>query len=83
MGNVPIDGLTTSSCKRPSPPSSSRTTRAAIARPDYVSADRALDEAEKIHGRNPAVVQMRIELLEATAHPARPPNRNERTEGSR
>jgi hypothetical protein len=50
--------------------------RAAIARHDYGAADRALDEAEKIDARNPAVVQTRNELLEAVARPARPPNRN-------
>jgi hypothetical protein len=50
--------------------------RAAIARHDYGAADRALDEAEKIDARNPAVVQARSELLEAAARPARPPNRN-------
>ena len=50
--------------------------RAAIARHDYGAADRALDEAEKIDARNPAVVQARNELLEAVARPARPPNRN-------
>jgi hypothetical protein len=51
--------------------------RAAIARHDYGAADRALDEAEKIDARNPAVMQTRNELLEAVARPpARPPNRN-------
>ena len=50
--------------------------RAAIARHDYGAADRALDEAEKIDARNPAVVQTRNELLEAVARPTRPPNRN-------
>ncbi len=59
------------------------TARAAIARHDYAAADRALDEAEKIDGRNPAVIQTRNELLEAAAHPARPPNRNQPAEGSR
>ena len=50
--------------------------REAIARHDYGAADRALDEAEKIDARNPAVLQTRNELLEAVARPARPPNRN-------
>ena len=59
------------------------TARGAIARHDYAAADRALDEAEKIDGRDPAVVQTRNELLEATAHPARPLNRNPPSEGSR
>ena len=50
--------------------------RAAIARRDYGAADRALDEAERIDARDPAVVRARNELLEAAARPARPPNRN-------
>ena len=38
--------------------------RAAIARRDYDAADRALDEAERIDARDPAVVRARNELLE-------------------
>jgi hypothetical protein len=52
------------------------TAQAAIARHDYAAADRALDEAEKIDARDPAVVQTRNELLEAATRPARPPGRN-------
>jgi tetratricopeptide (TPR) repeat protein len=52
------------------------TARAAIARHDYGAADRALDEAERIDARDPAVVQTRNELLEAAARPGRPPGRN-------
>lgn len=43
------------------------TARAAIARRDYDAADRALDEAERIDGEDPAVVRTRNELLEAAA----------------
>ena len=50
--------------------------KAAIARHDYGAADRALDEAERIDARDPAVIQTRNELLEAAARPARPPIRN-------
>ena len=52
------------------------TAQAAIARPDYAAADRALDEAERIDARDPAVVQTRHELLEAAARGGRPSNRN-------
>ena len=45
--------------------------RAAISRGDYVSADRALDEAERIDPRDPAVRQARAEL--AAAQRPRPP----------
>jgi len=50
--------------------------KAAIARHDYGAADRALDEAERIDGRDPAVIQTRNELLEAAARSGRPPSRN-------
>lgn len=50
--------------------------RAAIARRDYGAADRALDEAERIDARDPAVVRARNELLEAAARPDRPDRRN-------
>ena len=50
--------------------------KAAIARHDYGAADRALDEAERIDARDPAVIQTRNELLEAAARPGRPPTRN-------
>jgi hypothetical protein len=52
------------------------TAQAAIARHDYAVADRALDEAERIDARDPAVVQTRNELLEAAARGGRPSNRN-------
>lgn len=52
------------------------TAQAAIARHDYAAADRALDEAERIDARDPAVVQTRNELLEAAARGGRPSNRN-------
>jgi len=52
------------------------TAQAAIARHDYAAADRALDEAERIDARDPAVVQTRHELLEAAARGGRPSNRN-------
>jgi tetratricopeptide (TPR) repeat protein len=45
--------------------------RASISRGDYVSADRALDEAERIDPRDPAVRQVRAEL--AAAQRPRPP----------
>lgn len=45
--------------------------RSAIARRDYGAADRALDEAERIDARDPAVVRARSELLEAAARPDR------------
>jgi len=45
--------------------------RAAIARHDYGAADRALDEAERIDSRDPAVVRTRNELLQAAAQPGR------------
>jgi len=50
--------------------------RAAIARRDYNAADRALDEAERIDARDPAVVRARNELLEAAARPGRRDDRN-------
>ena len=50
--------------------------RAAIARRDYNAADRALDEAERIDARDPAVVRARNELLEAAARPGRRDERN-------
>ena len=43
--------------------------REAIARRDYGAADRALDEAERIDGRDPRVITTRNELLEAAARP--------------
>ena len=52
------------------------TARAAIARRDYGAADRALDEAERIDARDPAVVRTRNELLEAAARPGRRDERN-------
>jgi hypothetical protein len=52
------------------------TARAAIARRDYGAADRALDEAERIDARDPAVVRTRTELLEAAARPGRRDERN-------
>ena len=52
------------------------TARAAIARRDYGAADRALDEAERIDARDPAVVRTRNELLEASARPGRRDGRN-------
>lgn len=51
--------------------------RAAIARHDYGAADRALDEAERIDARDPAVIRTRNELLEAAARPSQPGSRNE------
>ena len=45
--------------------------RAAMALGDFASADRALDEAERIDGRDPAVRQLRAEL--AAAQRPRPP----------
>lgn len=45
--------------------------RAAMSLGDFASADRALDEAERIDGRDPAVRQLRAEL--AAAQRARPP----------
>jgi hypothetical protein len=50
--------------------------RAAIARRDYSAADRALDEAERIDARDPAVQRARNELLEAAARPGRRDDRN-------
>jgi len=50
--------------------------RAAIARRDYGAADRALDEAERIDARDPAVVRARNELQEAAARPGRRDQRN-------
>ena len=50
--------------------------RAAIARRDYGAADRALDEAEQIDARDPAVVRARNELQEAAARPGRRDERN-------
>jgi hypothetical protein len=50
--------------------------RAAIARRDYGAADRALDEAERIDARDPAVVRTRNELQEAAARPGRREDRN-------
>lgn len=50
--------------------------RAAIARRDYSAADRALDEAERIDARDPAVVRTRNELQEAAARPDRRDGRN-------
>ncbi len=50
--------------------------RAAIARRDYDAADRALDEAERIDARDPAVVRARNELSEAAARPGRRDGRN-------
>jgi hypothetical protein len=50
--------------------------RAAIARRDYNAADRALDEAERIDARDPAVLRARNELLEAAARPGRRDQRN-------
>ena len=52
------------------------TARAAIARRDYGAADRALDEAERIDARDPAVVRTRNELQEAAARPGRRDDRN-------
>ena len=52
------------------------TARAAIARRDYGAADRALDEAERIDARDPAVVRTRNEFLEAAARPGRRDERN-------
>lgn len=52
------------------------TARTAIARRDYGAADRALDEAERIDARDPAVVRTRTELLEAAARPGRRDDRN-------
>ena len=52
------------------------TARTAIARRDYGAADRALDEAERIDARDPAVVRTRTELLEAAARPGRRDERN-------
>jgi uncharacterized protein HemY len=52
------------------------TARTAIARRDYSAADRALDEAERIDARDPAVVRTRNELLEAAARPGRRDERN-------
>jgi tetratricopeptide (TPR) repeat protein len=46
--------------------------RAAIARGDYAAADRALDEAERIDARDPAVINTRNLLLEATNRAGRP-----------
>jgi tetratricopeptide (TPR) repeat protein len=46
--------------------------KAAIARGDYGAADRALDEAERIDARDPAVINARNQLLEAAARPGRP-----------
>jgi tetratricopeptide (TPR) repeat protein len=48
------------------------TARAAIARHDYVAADRALDEAERIDGRDREVQEARAELS-AAQRPGRPP----------
>lgn len=45
------------------------TAHAAIARRDYAAADRALDEAEHIDSRDPAVVRTRNELAEAANRP--------------
>jgi hypothetical protein len=50
--------------------------RAAIARRDYNAADHALDDAERIDAKDPAVVRARNELLEATARPGRRDERN-------
>jgi hypothetical protein len=50
--------------------------RAAIARRDYGAADRALDEAERIDARDPAVIRARNELQEAAARPGRRDERN-------
>jgi len=50
--------------------------RAAIARRDYGAADRALDEAERIDARDPAVVRARNQLQEAAARPGRRDERN-------
>lgn len=50
--------------------------RAAIARGDYATADRALDEAERLDPRDPSVVNARNQLLEAASRPPRPPGRN-------
>jgi len=52
------------------------TARAAIARRDYNAADRALDEAERIDARDPAVLRARNELQEAAARPGRRDDRN-------
>jgi hypothetical protein len=52
------------------------TARAAIARRDYGAADRALDEAERIDARDPAVLRARNELQEAAARPGRRDDRN-------
>ncbi|SEO84286.1 hypothetical protein SAMN02990966_03040 [Rhodospirillales bacterium URHD0017] len=52
------------------------TARAAIAGRDYSAADRALDEAERIDARDPAVMRARNELLEAAARPGRRDERN-------
>lgn len=46
------------------------TAHAAIARRDYAAANRALDEAERIDSRDPAVVRTRNELAEAANRPA-------------
>ena len=48
--------------------------RAAIARHDYVAADRALDEAERIDGRDRDVQQARA-ALDAAQRPGQPPPR--------
>ena len=48
--------------------------RAAIALGDFPSADRALDEAERIDPRDPAVRQVRAELQDAVQRPRQ--NRN-------
>jgi hypothetical protein len=50
--------------------------RAAIARRDYGAADRALDEAERIDSRDPAVRRARDELQEAASRPDRRDGRN-------
>ncbi len=50
--------------------------RAAIARRDYATANRALDEAERIDAQDPAVVRARNELQEAAARPGRRDERN-------
>ena len=49
--------------------------RSAIARHDYVAADRALDEAERIDGRDRDVQEARAELNAAAQRPGRPPPR--------
>ena len=51
--------------------------REAIARRDYVAADQALDEAERINGRDRSVLQARAELDAARPPgPGRPPRRD-------